>query len=241
MYGILSISIIIQNAFYAEIDLKFTDRIIKHRKKENMSKVFQLKNGQSIIVTEDFIAISKKRFTDYEEMKKKANMLSLKDDFIKIEKRHAHEITYNKQGSKIKVLYSSETVVNASLKIEPKDDSELVEIAESVGQQLEMTRKEKDENKVKYAAINSLKVLLGVVVSVFLVNLSLLMKNGETIEVTGRRSGLKQMFIGIIEFLGPIGTSIICALVVGYLVYVTIKRFKNPSVEISFKKSYAKK
>jgi hypothetical protein len=201
-----------------------------------MEKIFKIEKNKNLIVTSDFISISRNRFKDYAEMKEKSEMISQKKSFQIIKRKDVHKLTFKEKGSTIKLNYASEINANENINLSPSDKSELKELADSIGNRFEMQLNEIEESKAKYLTINSLKILVVLVFSYILVNASVSMQNGAEYEFSGRRQGSSRLFMSFIETIGPFGTSIICVLVLGFYIYKLIKRFKNPAKEYEYKK-----
>ncbi|CAM1368385.1 hypothetical protein [Tenacibaculum xiamenense] len=53
-------------------------------------------------------------------------------------------------------------------------------------------------------------------------------EKGNTVNISGRRSGIKMIMVGIAEVLGSIGTLILGVVIIGVLVYFLVKTIKNP-------------
>lgn len=200
------------------------------------NKVYSIGKGKKIIATSDYIAISSKKFKDYEDMKSKAEMISQKDNFQIIKKKDLHQLKYDEIGIGMKLQFSSYQNMNDSVTLTPSNKEELGELGELgelIGQQFEMLRDEKEDKKVKYLFRQVIKIIFSIASSVFLVYLSS-MNNGETIEVSGRRKSIKLLIFKALDVLGPIGTSIVCTIVVGLMIYFAYKKFRTPSSQIIF-------
>ena len=209
---------------------------LKNKRGYLMEKIFRIEKKKNLIVTSDYIALSNNRFKDYSEMKKNSEMISLKEDFQIINKKDLYRIVFNEKGNTIKLNYASEAEVNDMIKLIPSDNSELKELADSIGSIFEMELKKKTENRAKYLTFNSIKILFVCLFSYLIVTASINMQHGTEYEFSGRRKGLSKLFMSFIDTIGPIGTSIICVLVIGYYSYKLIKRYKNPAIDFEFKK-----
>ena len=201
-----------------------------------MGKIFKIEKNKSLIITTEYIAISDKNFNDYNEMKEKSEMISHKKAFHIIKNKDIHKIWFNGKGSKIKIKYASETNVNDKLEIIPSDINELLEIANLIGQTFSMELTETDENKLKHLMINSLKVLISLIFSYIIILASINMQNGIEYEISGRRKAFSKLLLSVVDFIGPIGTSIVCGLIIGYYIYKLVKRYKNPSRDFEYKR-----
>ncbi|MFA8433395.1 MAG: hypothetical protein ACEPOZ_02660 [Marinifilaceae bacterium] len=201
-----------------------------------MNKIYKLEKEKNLIITADYIAISSKNYKDYEEMKKKSEMISLKDSFTFINKKNLHELSYNLEEGSIKLKYSSEIEINDKIQITPLEKQDLKLIADEVQSNFRLNKEIKSENKIKPIFTNGLSVIVAAAISWVMVSAAFKMQNGETIEISGRRSGIKKLLISFVDFLGPYGTTAVCLLIIGYYIYKLIKRFKNPSDLVLIKK-----
>jgi hypothetical protein len=205
-----------------------------------MSKIYKINNDKSLIVTDDYIAISSKKFSDFDDMKKKSDMISLKSDFQIIPKRNFYGLSYNKENQVIKILFASDKNLNDSMKIYPSNYDDLYEIGEIIGKNFLLVKTEKTENKIKSLSINALYVFIATLFSIYFVHISITLKNGAEYTFSGRKRALSELFMRFIDLIGPIGTSIIGLLIIGYFTYKLVKRYKNPSTDVVFKRQIIK-
>ena len=161
-------------------------------------------------------------------MKKKSEMISLKKEFIILNRKHIHEIKFNQKGEKLNVFYASKTKVNDKFTIKPKNSDEVLEIANTIEANLSLKKTEENESKVKFLVFNVGYIVLAFLGTAMFVSATL---SDENIKV---RKG--RFLLRIAEFLGPIGVGIIGLAVITFLIYRTIKRFKNPAKDIVLKK-----
>ena len=201
-----------------------------------MNKVYLVKKNDSLIITEDYLAISSKKYKDYEEMKKKTELISMKSKFKIIPKKDIFKISCNEKSEKIKIEFSSETNLRNKYNLFPEFKDELLEIANDIHVTLNLNKIEKQENKTKYLLFGLLKVVFSIIATVTFVFIAIGFQNGEQINVSGKNRGIKRILMELVDFLGPIGVSIIGTLIVGYYIYKAIKRYKKPSLDIEFMK-----
>lgn len=192
------------------------------------NKIYALENNQKLIVTDEYLSISRSKFVNFEDMKKKSEMVSLKKDFTIIKRKNIHEIKFNQKGEVINVYYASETNVNDKFTIKPKDSDEVIEIAGTIEDTLSLKKTEKNESKAKFLAFNIGYIVLTLLVSAMLINATL---SGE--EINARKG---KILSRIADIIGPIGIGVVGLAIIVFLIYKTVKRFKNPAKEIVLKK-----
>jgi len=195
------------------------------------------KNGKRLAVSEDFIAISKKRIEDYDELLKKAQMIAYKDEFLLIKKRHIYNVKYNERGNRIKVYFASETDMNASFEIIPRYEDKVSSIGDDIVLKMGFIKKWEKEGRVKYLLINIFKCINVVFFSFIFVFASISLESVDSIELSGNRKGLIYLLLSFVEFIGPIGTAIIGITITALFVRKTIKRYRNPALVIELTKS----
>lgn len=142
-------------------------------------------------------------------------------------------LKYNEANNNIHITHvtgGKEKKVSLPLADENIKAGLVKELAEMRGLKESIT----EESKLKPLLWNLLWLAITLFVTVISRNLALEAEQGEHYVATGRRSGLTQLFVNLVESLGPTIVTIIGLLVFTYFLYTAYSRYKTPAKEVIY-------
>lgn len=149
-------------------------------------------------------------------------MSSIKEAMFN-ENEETFRITFDKKGKDKKVHFQLQDVNSR--------DAVLSEIASITG----FSKTVQSESQTQPLLLNLLGVVLIPLGTWLMRGVAIDAQNGGHFETSGgRRSGLKQLFINLVESIGPTGVTIIGVIGFFYMAYITYKRYSNPASETVF-------
>lgn len=86
----------------------------------------------------------------------------------------------------------------------------------------------KDYSLLKQAQPPAIASLISGGLTALLYSIAVSLQNGESIRTSGRRGFLKKIFVGIADFLGPIGSLIVGGVITAFFLYILIKIIQKP-------------
>jgi len=184
--------------------------------------------------TDTDIVTSGKKHKSMESLLGSIGKKSILEPTTHIQIDNISQIKYNEKGSLLTINHKPEKK-DKKFGISFSDSNTRNEIASSLGELKGLTKNITTEGKVKPLMINLFFVFIGLILAVALTGIAYDASNGgENQEFSGRRSGIKNLLAKIATTLGPIGAGIVGGLIVLYLIWRLIKRWQNPSNEITF-------
>ncbi len=132
------------------------------------------------------------------------------------------------------IFIDSTSTLEINLKDDDKEDIEL-SIETSIYNEIKsyLIKNLKDTKVKDYSILKQIKpAAIGTIVfggiTYFLHTIALSLQNGEEIRTSRRRGLIKKIFVGIADFLGPIGSLIVGGLITLFFLYILIKTVSKP-------------
>ncbi len=180
------------------------------------------------------IVVSGKKHDSMDSLLGSIGTKSILEPTTHIQIENISQIKYNENGALLTINHKSDDK-NKKFGLSFSNSNIRNEVAENISQIKGMTKSVTSESKMKPLLINLFFILIGLMLAVALTGIAYETNNGGEIqEFSGRRSGTKNLLAKIATALGPIGAGIVGGLVVLYLIWRTIKRWKNPANEVIF-------
>lgn len=86
----------------------------------------------------------------------------------------------------------------------------------------------KDYSILKQAQPPAIAALISGGLTALLYSIAVSLQNGESVRTSGRRGLLKKLFVGIADFLGPIGSLVIGGLITAFFLYILVNIIRKP-------------
>jgi hypothetical protein len=142
-------------------------------------------------------------------------------------------IHYNEADAVLKIGYQlNEKDKKGSYTLEEASVRE--GMARELAQYRGLKESTREESKVKPLLWNLLWLATTAFFTIMARNLALGAEKGEHYQASGRRSGLTQLLVNLVESAGATPVTIIGVLIFAYLFYSTYKRYQNPAKEVLF-------
>ncbi len=180
------------------------------------------------------IVVSGKKHDSMDSLLGSIGTKSILEPTTHIQIENVSQLKYNESGALLTINHKSGDK-NKKFGLTFSNSNVRNEIAENISQIRGLTKGITSESKIKPLLINLFFILIGSMLAVALTGIAFEANNGGEIqEFTGRRSGTKNLLVKIATALGPIGVGIVGGLVVLYLIWRAIKRWRNPANEVIF-------
>ncbi|MEO1516785.1 MAG: hypothetical protein AAFV95_17320 [Bacteroidota bacterium] len=179
--------------------------------------------------TSDALVMSSKSFTTLDDLLASRIKESLLVAALDIPLEDIVSITHNELEENLKLVYRNEKGKNKSLSIKPADQNLREVISDSLARACQLEKNAKQEDKTKPLLVSVGYTALTILLSYWGVKTAIDLQNGMEYTVSGRRAGMKQLLMGFIEMVGPIGVAFIGVGIVGVLLYKAYRRYQQPA------------
>ena len=202
---------------------------------ENHVYALDEKNLKSIAFAEETIITSSKSHKDIDSLlasKKKSGLLeSVKVILIK----DLTFLSYTEIESNLKLKYLKDGKEKS--KNFPFDIAEeRIDFANAIAEKLNFKKDIATENKTTPLLKNIGIIAFLSLITYVLFDAATTLQNGGTIEVSGRRSGVKRLFVMAADYLGPTGSIIAGVIAIIITGFFSFKRWSNPSNTVTYRK-----
>lgn len=186
-------------------------------------------NLKQFAITDEDILVSSKTHPSIESLKQSKEKKGLLEHFGAIPLHQIEEVKFNAKDELLVISYVNEKGKSKreSFKFEKK--AQRKQVAEYLGETLNLRFEEEEESKTKPLALNALSVLLAVVVTVGLRFAAIDAQQGVEYNPTGRNRGMAKLIHELAGMLGPLWITVLGVLVAGFLIYRTYKRYQEPA------------
>ena len=184
--------------------------------------------------TEEQIIISTKGHKTFDALLESTTKSGILETVKTIPLKSIKELNFNEKGKTFSIKYEKEGKDKKdSIQLDDKSirESLVSEIAEIKN----FSKSVSLESKIKPLLLNVIGLVLIPMFTYFFREMALDAQNGEHYVAYGRRSGLKQLLGNAVEALGPTKVTVIGALGLVYMLYITYKRYNNPASELIFR------
>lgn len=183
---------------------------------------------------ESKIMISSKKYNDFAELETASAKPGLLETFATIKIDAITSMAFNEKEETLTIHHTKDSGKSTSDSFQFSDVGRRESIAEAIGNLKFMKKIETNESATSALLWNLGGVLLAIIIAVVARNLAVDAENGEHYEATGRRSGIMNLLVGIVESAGSLVVTIVGLLVIGLLAYKTYNRYKNPAKVVTY-------
>ena len=202
---------------------------------ENHVYALDEKNLKSIAFAEETIITSSKSHKDIDSLlasKKKSGLL---ESVKVIPIKDLTFLSYTEIESNLKLKYLKDGKEKS--KNFPFDIAEeRIDFANAIAEKLNFKKDIATENKTTPLLKNIGIIAFLSLITYVLFDAATTLQNGGTIEVSGRRSGVKRLFVMAADYLGPTGSIIAGVIAIIITGFFAFKRWSNPSNTVTYRK-----
>jgi len=202
---------------------------------ENHVFALDEKNLKTVAFAEETIITSSKSHKDIDSLlasKKKSGLL---ESIKTIPVKDVTFLSYTEIESNLKLKYLKDGKEKS--KNLPFDIAEeRVDFTNSIAQKLNLKKDIATENKTTPLFKNLAIMAFVSFITYVLFDAATTLQNGGTIEVSGRRSGVKRLFVMAADYLGPTGSIIVGVIAIIITTFLTFKRWSNPSNTVTYRR-----
>jgi len=184
--------------------------------------------------TDNDIVVSSKKHADIDSLLGSLQKKGMLETISHISMPNVLNLKYNEKDDALAIKHKKEAK-EKTFKITFSDSETRNAIATEIAEIRGLNKNFTAESKMKPLLWSLVFILIGVIATAALTGIAYESNNGgEVQEFTGRRSGLKNLLASIASAIGPVGVGIIGGVVVLFMIWNAIKRWKNPANDILF-------
>lgn len=192
------------------------------------------KELKTFAFTETEILFSSKKHDSLESLLASKTKSGMLETFLTIPVEKLNNIGYNEANESLKFKYLNAKGKQKSRSLDLRDPAIRDQVANDIAEMKGLQKNITEESKTKPLLINLGIAAVTGFFTVVMSGAAREMAEGKEIDVSGRRSGIKQLMLTISDFLGPTGVLIVGGLITVGILYSAYKRYSNPTNEISF-------
>lgn len=191
---------------------------------------------RSIVVTQDEFWISPSSISNLDKFKAEVENTGMMKKAYSHKLSFIREINFADASDTVKLKYYDEKKTSQkTLTLDFSDKVEANKFSHFLGQKIEFSKSETQENKTKQLLMSLLYLVLTIGGTIFLAGLE---GTDELSNSGSRRTRGKGAFLQmIVDTVGQTGVYIIGGLISLYLAYQMYNRFQSPATEVAYKKS----